>query len=205
MTKPTIQQEIEDMIAQEKKPLGQRVYEAGFRKVILSDLEDAFCCAELTEKQKEKTKADLVEFAKTREWRNVDVRQEQEATLRERMADKVFGGYIEFNAHNYEWARQSYQKCIVEFSDLETYVGDAIPDRCLISVANAKKAGIQNIKVAYPVLVGKEMRVTEENVTETKSTPEEGQQAIMMSTPLKDPIIVGVLDDNNMVEIDRWE
>lgn len=71
-----------------------------------------------------------------------------------------------------------HKECNVKIQPLDTYIQDKIPDRCLESIQKARDIGLKEFFVAYPIL--------EEVV-------------------LRDPIILGRLDKETLIEIDFWE
>jgi hypothetical protein len=65
--------------------------------------------------------------------------------------------------------------CFIMYNSLESYMGSILSDKCLRSVEKAKKTGLTNFKVMHT------------NYSE------------------QDPIVVGILPDESMIEIDLEE
>jgi len=177
--------------------IGQQAIAAGWKKITMKDMRDFFCCDAITQKEADKTLARIKANPLTQA--NVSPKHYRDVVhMRPRQCY-----IIQTTNISNKWIRHYYKRCEVVMTDLAAYINDTIPERCLVNVAKARAIGIQTFKVAYPAMVGTEdvIKSWEVAAEETKifNLPEQS------TSEYDDPIIIGVLDDNNWIEIDRWE
>lgn len=149
-------------------PLGQKCLAEGFRRITAADLRARFGADAVEDKSIEDAKRAIIARhpGKQKQWR-------------------FQVGYNVVRGHGRWWLydEEPTMRVRVLFESLDSYVSDTIPERCLLSVARAKRIGVTNFQVAYPAT--EKMR-------------------------LSDPVIVGLIPTGDvrefeMVEIDMWE
>lgn len=154
-------------ISEKDMPWGQRLLRNGFKPITVKDLRAAFCCDQITEQEKEAARQRLL----------------RRLPKHAKVSDVYSGGFWR-RVCVAPWSKgdhERYKICVLAEKPLESYMDQLIPDRCLQSVARAKKLGITDFQVMYPEM---------QDVPLPRFTA---------------PIIIGKVSKDTWAEIDRWE
>lgn len=184
-------------------PLGQKILKIGFKPITFPQMYERFCCVKIEELEKMKLVGQ--KRAKNAINENVIIKDVAPYSRDYKIVytyQKLLLGFVEGpqvgivigdipdwfkttlvreSNRGFNYFREYGIKCVVKTCELDEYMDDEIPERCLASVECAKKVGIKEIRVAYPAF---EFQGVEK---------------------LTDPIIYGKAPNGVLVEIDFWE
>ena len=159
-----------------QKPLGQRLMDAGFKKITERELSEILKINEIQKMEDDLALQDLEESLKPK----LKINQKYGKTIQIYISSYSIyfdapGRFLKLR--DFVCGSKKRKICQVNITSIDNYMDDKIPDSVYDSINKAKDLGVNKFAIAQPILV---------------------------DVPRSDPVIIGYLGDT-MVYIDKWD